>query len=1137
MNRSIKPLSLQSNRRGVALVISLGFLVLLTALVTSYLVSMRLDRQSVSSYSQRMRAQELAMGALQEIVSDLQTEIEAGSRAEDDPSGASYSVNGVRIYVPTSGLASQPARIGFTAAQYGPDVSDTTLPPSVLRVSRANPDYAAIFPSTDYTAEMRDADQLPPSLRASPASTADNSLNQRSISAARWNAPLIMGVDPPSAFANNPPDWIYVTRDGATPGPFTDTDVANLRADRDLSNTNPVLGRYAYVVYMQDGLLDINAAGYFSDLPDGTTTAAMAEALRGKSATAYADLLSLPGLAGKEDEIDALLEWRSSGSLSAASGDFVSMVEEGMKKGFREAETGDSPVIGRQDLINYFEEKVGTLEPLAYLGTFSRAVNAPSWGPTIDTAASYADRAEDTTTNGTGSENRTFPNARDSSGQPLVKKRFPLKRLGLLTESAIASSGDPIHTYFGLTRSSGGDSWTYDHGNANAIMTLEEVKGEDREPDFFELLKAAILDGSLGKHPGHQNYANAEVDPGRAPGPVDGPAGQFHGPPENGQPGYPFIGYFAIPDAQIIQIGANIIDQYDEDSLPTSIYFNSTTNPPSFSPLLNTEFNTFHGTENLPGIFGLRNLVWFDPVEEAPNGIKHAWYQPAVWNVHQQLPATYSGLRPTEFRLRMYGNSVLSDWSGSSGKGPLAAFSQRFIDYDSPPTDYKGTDFSGVEYIMFDDDASLYDNPHYLTRTLANGGHSANEFKSAQAGGTVSDFVAFYAGYMKNKTGANSAIIGKNTKHLTMVAEYKHPSTGAWHSYDIAARIHMKSGHGWNINNPGVYVLGNVDLSRPDPRTDRFSITMGWNGIANPNSESNETNSYWPNASTSRRGVCFFPSPQEIVYASAPNNTHGQIYSGDLAVNQPGARMYYADPDGEIRPGDAYRGSGNDGRPTFSDGLTEPRRPVVLNRPFHSVGELGYAFRGQPYKSLDFWSKGSADAALLDVFSIEEEEPEVVAGQINPNGAAAPVLEAIMRGAHKKEIDENINLGDESEGVATAISRYLIDHGPIRNRAELVTHQDGTDNLSDTINGAFSVTVDSANKAYAEAPVRALAPATNTRTWNLLIDVVAQTGRFSPSSTDLDDFVVEGEKRVWMHVAIDRYTGEVIDQRVEPVYD
>jgi hypothetical protein len=75
------------------------------------------------------------------------------------------------------------------------------------------------------------------------------------------------------------------------------------------------------------------------------------------------------------------------------------------------------------------------------------------------------------------------------------------------------------------------------------------------------------------------------------------------------------------------------------------------------------------------------------------------------------------------------------------------------------------------------------------------------------------------------------------------------------------------------------------------------------------------------------------------------------------------------------------------------------------------------------------------------------------------------------------------------------------------------------------------------NKTQRESVVRALADVSNTRTWNLMIDVVAQAGRYPPSATGLNNFVVEGERRYWLHVAIDRYTGKIIDEQLEPVHE
>lgn len=75
------------------------------------------------------------------------------------------------------------------------------------------------------------------------------------------------------------------------------------------------------------------------------------------------------------------------------------------------------------------------------------------------------------------------------------------------------------------------------------------------------------------------------------------------------------------------------------------------------------------------------------------------------------------------------------------------------------------------------------------------------------------------------------------------------------------------------------------------------------------------------------------------------------------------------------------------------------------------------------------------------------------------------------------------------------------------------------------------------NKEARECVVRALCDATQTRTWDLMIDLIAQSGRYPPTANGLADFVVEGEKRYWLHIAIDRFTGEVIDQQLEAVYE
>ena len=95
---------------------------------------------------------------------------------------------------------------------------------------------------------------------------------------------------------------------------------------------------------------------------------------------------------------------------------------------------------------------------------------------------------------------------------------------------------------------------------------------------------------------------------------------------------------------------------------------------------------------------------------------------------------------------------------------------------------------------------------------------------------------------------------------------------------------------------------------------------------------------------------------------------------------------------------------------------------------------------------------------------------------------------------------------------------------PMINKSELVTRF-----ASDASVTALG------NKEAREAVIRALSDVGETRTWNFMIDVIAQSGRYGAAATNVDQFIVEGEKRYWLHVAIDRFTGEVIDQQLEKI--
>ena len=259
------------------------------------------------------------------------------------------------------------------------------------------------------------------------------------------------------------------------------------------------------------------------------------------------------------------------------------------------------------------------------------------------------------------------------------------------------------------------------------------------------------------------------------------------------------------------------------------------------------------------------------------------------------------------------------------------------------------------------------------------------------------------------------------------------------------------------------------------------------------------------------------------------------------AGNLPHAPLF-KDSDDKWRKPDAGLGFVAPGRdttdarivnPYYSANLTNEDaacRPVILQRPYRSVAELGYVYRDVPWQTLNFWNADSGDAALLDLFSVMDEPP-LTAARASLHSRHSAVHQALLNQVAQAFDGTQLLDNAKAKSIAEGLENYMFtDNGEPKDNFPL--------NVADLTSFMSSGELGGANldkiKWHREVVVRALS-AGQTRTWNVLMDVVAQAGRFTVNGTGAGDFIVEGESRTWTSIAIDRYTGRVVEQQRERV--
>jgi hypothetical protein len=476
------PLRRRSSDKAAALIIALAFVVLLTGLALAYFSHTTTERQLAHTSYNETSAELLARSAVDKIIGDFRQEIKdlVGSTV------STVNVNGVNvtIYTPTSAAYMVPQRNVNLAGVY-----------NLIRRSGSPEPVAPAQPS-----------------RASAVnSMTDVSANGRYITSTRWNGHYLIpkgdvnssDPSPTPTFNAVTPDWVFVTNQGPTPSPAP--------AD--------VIGRYAYAVYDEGGLLDANLVGLPSPTPGAVTIASPSPSRTvypaRKGTVAFADLTALPLTPGGSTPnpltISRIVGWRNYVTTSVStsqtfpdlspspspfvtyflnnSRDFLTVSPISTPPG-----RTDQAFATRSELIQFVLSSIGTsANLLQYLSTFSRDLNSP-----------------------------TLQSATDP-----IARRFQLDNISLLGSSPTPSpvpGNTPIKAAFGLQWSSTSGRWQYVGTQGTTLLSAipTPAPGGSPAPDFFQILNYAI-------------------------------------------PGQPIN--------KILSLGAAIIDQYDDDQLTTGIEY------------------------------------------------------------------------------------------------------------------------------------------------------------------------------------------------------------------------------------------------------------------------------------------------------------------------------------------------------------------------------------------------------------------------------------------------------------------------------------------------------------------------------------------------------------------------------------
>lgn len=1092
-------------RRGMALVITLSVLVLMTTLVLAFFSRSTFNRQIAYTSTNLIKTDTLARNALTIIVGEIRDEIASASYSTPLTAGTPT------LYKPITTADVLPKKVGVAG-------TDTLGGMTLLKVTTSS---AGIRPNG------------PTSLVGSSVLISDTSLNGRSLSSSRW-----FGSGGPKLGSSNVPSWMILTRGNSVKVPT----IANAK---DVTSNDYVIGRFAYTVYDLGVLMNINVAGY----PTVASSCAPY-----KSSLAYADLTAL-GLFSSD--VNNLLAWRNvttgtdlntfnewASGLTRSSGTSNSSALAAAQSGYISSAQGDNAFFSRRDFLN-------NATFASYQGMFThfyRSLTSPSWFPRSNAPSpslyTYSTSAESTTLNALPNPNRNIPNLRFvtptnpfllthyldngttqnyyvSTGDSLLQHRFSLARLTWLTYTGIKTGITPaaVQSCFGLQWDGPNERWNYVGSTGNTIQssikTLAMVAAEPtpREPNFFETLKAGILLGSTGLASANTTKANPnqkDLDKNT--------------------------------DLQILRIGANIIDSVSSENYPTTLVLSATVAGTLASVPV-------HGVKDLPYLYHVLTTSMRKVTSVAGTSTMNNLalvMVPELFNPHAPSGITTG---PTQIRIRLASGKINKTYISSRN----AAGQPLYHDSGTPFTPAAVTSPLDKSIVHPLTSGSFRNGVAPVTSAIATSTTSLNTLLpwlsnpvNTTHGFVIYDYTTGPGGELpRTYATAIGGILRADItsgEDIMIVLEYRSPS-GQWRVYDTMFGNEATMGQsgklefGPDMNGCSVIQTGLGSgapcsmTSKIDPRSTRFGAGYGILYYATT------TAPVSPSASEGLRAGLPFGSGTIL---GAPTGLFPGLWpqGGKTGWSDVNTVNNVIDPDNTVRPADGWGGSSAASSTATTSNLFQnvsnpahTARPVILGRPFRSVGELGYVFRDSPWKTLSFFDDTSGDSALLDLFSVADE-PIVTAARVSLNSRQPLIHQALLSGS-AQSCDGTSTLSSPT-AIATAYNTFAFASGVptaalpfnVSNLANFMS--------SGALTTAYPMST-TPMKYSRESVVRAMASSTQTRTWNLLIDVVAQSGRYSAQATSLSNFLVEGERRYWMSIAIDRYTGAVIGQQLELV--